>query len=104
MKSYRSSNTKVATINKKGKITAKRKGTAKITVTLDSGKKATATVKVQKGTVRTKKLKVAKKPITIKKGKSYSLKVTRTPLTSQEKVTYKISNKKYAPHYLQLSI
>lgn len=48
---YKSSNTKVATVNAKGKITAKKKGTAKITVTASDGnteKKAVCTVTVKK--------------------------------------------------------
>lgn len=45
-KNYKSSNTKVATVSKTGKIKAKRKGTAKITITAKSGKKATCTVRV----------------------------------------------------------
>ncbi|MDE6433554.1 MAG: Ig-like domain-containing protein [Lachnospiraceae bacterium] len=46
IKKCKSSNTKVATVSKKGKIKAKSNGTAKITVTLKSGKKATCKVKV----------------------------------------------------------
>lgn len=46
IKKCKSSNTKVATVSKKGKIKAKSKGTAKITVTLKSGKKATCKVTV----------------------------------------------------------
>ncbi len=46
IKKCKSSNTKVATVSKKGKIKAKSKGTAKITITLKSGKKATCKVTV----------------------------------------------------------
>lgn len=50
---YKTSNKKIATVNKKGAITAKKKvGTAKITVTSKyNKKKATVTVKVVKGKV-----------------------------------------------------
>ncbi len=44
--SYTSSNKKVATVDKKGKVTGKAYGTAKITVKSKNGKKATCTVKV----------------------------------------------------------
>lgn len=47
---YKSSNPKVATVNSKGKITAKKKGTAKITVIAKDGnttKKATCTITVK---------------------------------------------------------
>lgn len=47
VKSFKSSNKKVATVTKKGKITAKKKGTAKITVTMKSGCKATCKIKVK---------------------------------------------------------
>ena len=42
----RSSNPKVATVNSSGKITAKKKGTCKITCTMKNGKKYTCKVKV----------------------------------------------------------
>lgn len=45
-KKWKSSNKKVVTVYKSGKIKAKKKGTAKITVTMKSGKKATCTIKV----------------------------------------------------------
>lgn len=44
---FTSSNKKVATVNPKGKVTAKKKGKAKITVTMKSGCKATCTVTVK---------------------------------------------------------
>lgn len=47
IKSWKTSSKKVALVNKKGKITAKKKGKARITVTLASGKKAIITVKVK---------------------------------------------------------
>lgn len=96
IKSWKSSNTKVATVNSKGKITARKKGTATLTVTLKSGKKVTAKIKVQTGTVKTTKIQVSKKTITLKKGKKSRLSVTRQPLTSQQKITYQSANKKVA--------
>ncbi len=44
---WRSSNTKVVSVDQNGKITAKKAGTAKITVSVD-GKKAVITIKVKK--------------------------------------------------------
>lgn len=46
---YKSSNKKIATVSKKGKITAKKKGTAKITITVrgKNGKKKTTWIKVK---------------------------------------------------------
>lgn len=46
VKNYSSSNRNVATVSKKGNIKAVNNGTAKITVTLKSGKKASCTVNV----------------------------------------------------------
>lgn len=96
VKSYKSSNKKIFTVSKKGKITAKKKGTAKLTVTLASGKKATAKVKVTKGIVKTTKVSVNTSKLVLLKGGSYTLKTTRAPLTTQQKVTYSSSNKKIA--------
>lgn len=94
VKSYKSSNKKIFTVDKKGKIKAKKKGTAKLTVTLASGKKATAKVKVQKGTVKTTKVTVNTSKLVLLKGGSYTLRTTVAPLTTQQKVTYSSSNKK----------
>lgn len=101
IKSWKSSNKKIATVTSKGKITGKKVGTAKITVTLRSGISASVTVKVQKKAVTTTKLAVTgksvkKNKLTLKKGKSVTLAVTRTPVTSTEKITYQSSNKKVA--------
>lgn len=96
VKSYKSSNKKIFTVDKKGRIRAKKKGAAKLTVTLASGKKATANVKVQKGTVKTTKVSVNTSKLVLLKGGKYTLKATLAPLTSQQKVTYSSSNKKVA--------
>ena len=96
IKSYKSSNTKIATVSKKGKIKAKKTGTVKITVTTKKGAKATIKIKVQKKPVKTKKITVDKKKLTLKKGKSYTLTVTKSPVTTLEKVSFKTSNKKVA--------
>ena len=96
VKSYKSSNTKVAKVNKKGKITARKTGKAKITVTTQKGATATITIKVQKNPVKTKKITTDTTNLTLEKGQSYTLSVTKTPITSLEKVTFKTSNKKVA--------
>lgn len=97
IKSWASSNKKIVTVDKNGKIKAGTKtGTAKITVTLKSGKKAALKVKVQTAKVKTTKISGLKTKLTIKKGKSVTLKPVVSPITSQEKVTYRSSNKKIA--------
>ena len=94
VKSYKSGNTRIFTVNQAGKLTAKKAGTAKLTATLASGKKITVKVIVQKGKVKTTKVTVNKKSLKLKAGKTETLKVKRYPYTSQEKVTYKSSNLK----------
>lgn len=93
-KSYKSSNTKIATVNSKGKVTAKKVGKATITVTMKSGASAKYTVNVQKGKVVTKSLKLNAKSKTLLKGKKAALKVTRNPISATEKITWSSSNKK----------
>ena len=44
----------------------------------------------------TQKIKLNRRKLTLKKGKSFRLKVTFTPADSQDKITYKTSNKKIA--------
>ena len=43
-----------------------------------------------------RKIKLNRRKLTLKKGKSFRLKVTLTPADSQDKITYKTSNKKIA--------
>ena len=95
VKSWKSGNTAIVKVNNKGVITAQKKtGTAYITVTLASKKTAKVKVIVQKGTVRTTAITGLKSSITLKKGKTDTLKPVRKPITSAEKITYTSSNKK----------
>ena len=89
---YSSSNKSVATVSSKGVITAKKAGTAKITVKSGS-KQVTVTVTVPK--TKTTAITVGKK-VSVKKGKTYSLKAKVKPSNSDEKITYSTSNKKIA--------
>lgn len=94
--SYKVKSKKVATVTKDGKIVAKKKGTTKFVVTLASGKVIETTLKVQSGKVRTTKLAVSKTSVTLNVGKRSTIETTLTPLTSQESLSYKTSNKKVA--------
>lgn len=90
---YSSSNKKVATVSSKGVIKAKKAGTAKITV--KSGKKkVVVTVKVTG--VKTTKLSGVPAGKTVSKGKSFKIKAIATPKNTDEKITFKSSNKKVA--------
>ncbi|MDO4632933.1 MAG: Ig-like domain-containing protein [Eubacteriales bacterium] len=96
---WKSSDTSIAVIDKAGKLTAKKPGHVSIIILVreEDGKtvRGEVGVTVQKGPVRTKMI-TAPRSITLKKGKSKKLDVKLSPITSTEKITYKISNKKIA--------
>ena len=97
IKSVRTTNKKIVKVDKKGKTTGKKAGKATVTITYTNGSRRIYQVKVQKGIVKTTAVSVNKRNIILaKKGKSFQLKVTLTPVTSQQKVTYKSSNSKVA--------
>lgn len=97
IKSVRTTNKKIVKVDKKGKITGKKAGKATVTITYTNGSRRIYQVKVQKGIVKTTAVSVNKRNIILaKKGKSFQLRVTLTPVTSQQKVTYKSSNSKVA--------
>ena len=97
VKSWKSSNTRVVKVDRKGKLTAQsRTGKVTVTVTLASGKKGSFRVTVQKNKVATSRLTGIPKRLTLQKGKSYTLKPVRSPFTAQDKITYSSSNKKVA--------
>ncbi len=97
--SWKSSSPKIVTVNAQGKITGKRVGSAKITVTLKSGVSASIKVVVQKTAVKTtgilvaaKKGTIKNKRLTLKKGGNDTLVVTLNPITSEDKISYSSSD------------
>lgn len=102
IKSVTSSNNSIVKAVKSGsngiKLTAGKKvGTAKVTVKLAGGKSAVVTVKVQKTDVACSGLTVSSgTSVSLKKGKTHQIKVTRKPVTCVQKITYKTSNKSVA--------
>ena len=103
--SWKSSNKKVVSVSKNGKIKGLKAGkTATITVQLQSGLKASFKVKVQKKAVATKSIKVTNASTGKNVGKKFTMKAKGTlklaaavsPVTSKQKVTYSSSNKKVA--------
>lgn len=101
VKSWTSTNKKVATVTSGGKVKAKAAGSAKIKVTLKSG--ISATVKVTVSKVATKELSVTAKNAKLKNGK-ISIKAHKTfklvakvkPSNSSNKVTFSSSKKSIA--------
>ena len=89
---FKSSNSKVVKVSPAGKLTAKKAGSAKITVTTANGKTAYCKVKVRKAP---KFIKLNAKKKTLRAGKTFSLRVKRSA-GSAGKVTFTSSNKKVA--------
>ena len=92
--SWSTGNKKIARVSQKGVVTGKAKGNTIITIRLASGYTKKIRVYVQKGLVKTTALKISNTRLTLKKGRSYTLRTTVAPVTSQEKVTFKSSNSK----------
>lgn len=96
---WKSSNTKIATVDSNGKITAKAAGTATITCTAadGSGKSATCKITVTNPVVKVTKLSMNKTSVDLLKGKTVQLKVTVTPSNATNKaMTWTSSNTKVA--------
>jgi uncharacterized protein YjdB len=90
---YKSSNKKVATVSSKGVIKGISPGTA--TITVQAGTKK-VTCKVTVTGIKNTKLTGIKSSLTLKKGKSTTLKPKRYPSNSTDTITYSSSNKKVA--------
>lgn len=84
---FRSSNTKVATVSANGTVKAKKAGKVNITVQVGNYKQ------VVKITVKKPTMKLTKSSAKLKKGKKVTIKVKAAPVS---KVTFKSSNKKVA--------
>lgn len=93
---WSSSNKEVVTVNQKGKIKAKKHGTAKITAKAKNGKKATTTVTVEKP-VAVESIKVSPESVKVNKGKTANLEATISPHNAADKtVTWKSGDKSIA--------
>lgn len=84
---FRSSNTKVATVSANGTVKAKKAGKVNITVQVGNYKQ------VVKITVKKPTMKLVKSSAKLKKGKKVTIKVKAAPVS---KITFKSSNKKVA--------
>ena len=90
---FSSSKKSVATVSGKGKVTAKKPGTAIITAVTANGKKAVCRVTVKKAPKRII-LKTSTK--VLKKGKSYQIRKRLPDNTASNRITYRSSRKAVA--------
>lgn len=98
---WKSSNTKVATVNAKGVVTLKKNSGGKtVTITATakdgSGKKGTIKIKSEKKRAKVKSIKISGRT-KMKAGKTQKLKVTvKVQGNAPKKVKWSVDNKKYA--------
>lgn len=93
---WKSSDKKVVTVSKNGKVTAQGAGTAKITATASNGKRAVCKITVLKKKVLAVRVKLNKEKETLKVGKTIQLKATLNPTKCTEELVWKSSNRKVA--------
>ena len=89
---WSSSNTSVATVDKNGKVTAKKAGTATITVKTANGKTASCNVTVQAVQAVPTSVSLNKTSLTLDVGKSYTLTKTVSPSNAATSYTWRSSN------------
>ncbi len=90
-----SSNPKVATVDKNGKVTALKNGTATITCKSANGKKVTCTVTVRK--ISVVDIQLDKRSVLVDKGATFNIVAIITPgNATNQKVTWKSSDKSIA--------
>ncbi len=89
---YSASNKKI-TVNSKGKVTAKKTGSAKITVKSSNGKKATVQVTIKK---KPTKIRLNAKTKTIRAGWNFQIKAKFPKGTASNKLTYTSSRRAVA--------
>lgn len=92
---WKSSNSKVAKVDGKGKVVAKKAGKATISAISKKNKKVKATCKITVYS-KVKTVNISYTAKTLKKGKSFNLNTVVSPKTANQNVTYSTSNKKVA--------
>jgi len=86
----------VATVSKTGVVTAKKAGSAKITIKTINNKKKVITVKVVKKEKVNKVLKLKKTKLSIRKGRTAAITVQKLSSDTTSVLVYKTNNKKVA--------
>ena len=90
---WTTSNAKIATVDKNGKVVAKGAGTATITAKTANGKIAACKITVNPAPIS---VKINAKTATVGAGQSVTLKATVSPSKASQKCTWATSNKKVA--------
>ena len=85
---FTSSNSKIATVNRKGVVKAKKAGRAVITVQTPSGIVRNVNVQVMKKAVKVKKVSYIRKKVTLQKGHVGFLNYKVTPWNTTDKMTW----------------
>lgn len=93
---YKSANSKVASVNKKGQVKGVSVGKTKITVTSVKNKAKKATIKVVVQKVAAKKVKLSASKLTLSVGGKKKLKATVTPKQASKKIEWTSSKTKVA--------
>lgn len=95
---WKSSNSKIASVSKRGKVTGKKTGKAKITAIVNKRHyRCIVTVKATRKVTKVTNVKLNKKNITLKAGKAYTLKASVSPSKASNKaLAWKSSNKSIA--------
>lgn len=96
VKSYKTSNKKIASVTQEGLVVAKKAGKATITVRTKNNKTARVVINVQDPTVPKKITLNKKKKATVNLGSFLYLKGTMTPDTAVSKLKWKTSNRRAA--------
>ena len=95
---WKSSNSKIASVSKRGKVIGKKTGKAKITATVNKRNyNCTVIVKAARKVTKVTNVKLNKKNITLKAGKVYTLKASVSPSKASNKtLVWKSSNNSIA--------
>lgn len=93
---YKSANSKVASVNKKGQVKGVSVGKTKITVTSAKNKAKKATIKVVVQKTAAKKVKLSASKLTLAVGGKKKLKASVTPKNASKKIEWTSSKKKVA--------